>query len=129
MSFWLEGHTKSVNCALIAPNRNYLFTGSRDKTIRVWNLYEKGKVHDVLKKHNNAVTCLAMMKRGTYLLSGSSDKSICIWAITYSKKGSKILKIKLERCLSNAHDEAITCILSSQNHENLFITGANDHII
>ena len=66
---------------MMAPNKNYLFSGSRDKTIRVWNLYKEGKCEILLKKHINTVACLAINKHGGYLLSGSADKTICIWKI------------------------------------------------
>ena len=35
LAFALKGHTKSVLSLIMAPNKNYLFSGSRDKTIRV----------------------------------------------------------------------------------------------
>ncbi len=35
LTFILKGHTKSVISLMMAPNKNYLFSGSRDKTIRV----------------------------------------------------------------------------------------------
>merc|ERR1712007_256685 len=78
LAFMLKGHSKSVFTSVIAPNKNYLFSGSRDKNIRVWNLHE-AKCQQILKKHSNTVTCLAFNLHGGYLISGSSDKSICLW--------------------------------------------------
>jgi WD40 repeat protein len=96
----------------MAPNKNYLFSGSRDKNIRVWNL-KTAKTQNILKKHSNAVTCLCFTKYGVNLISGSADKSLCVWKIKYSEKGTKINKILLDKRLQEAHDETITCLVAS----------------
>ena len=38
LSYVLKGHAKSVLSLMVIPNKNYLISGSRDRTIRVWNL-------------------------------------------------------------------------------------------
>lgn len=37
LSYVLKGHTKSVLSMIVVPNKNYLISGSRDRTIRIWD--------------------------------------------------------------------------------------------
>ena len=57
-----------------------LATGSKDKTINIWNI----KVDDgqtlTLRGHTDAVTCLAE-SQSKLLFSGSHDKTIKVWEI------------------------------------------------
>ena len=61
----------------LAVSGSKLFSGSRDYTIRVWDL-EKNYAHvKTLKGHANWVRALAVS--GSKLFSGSRDKTIRVW--------------------------------------------------
>ena len=72
----LEGHTIWVKCLVVLPN-NQLASGSRDNTIRIWDVYN-GKQINILKGHTHNVMCLVVLPNNQ-LASGSSDKTIRIW--------------------------------------------------
>lgn len=59
IEFILKGHTKSILSMVIIPNKNFFLSGSRDRTIRLWDL-RSGTTKQILKKHSNAVTCLSL---------------------------------------------------------------------
>ncbi|KAG1857847.1 WD40-repeat-containing domain protein, partial [Suillus tomentosus] len=53
----LRGHTATVRCARVLHNRPIAVTGSRDSTLRVWNI-QKGVMLRVLHGHTASVRCL-----------------------------------------------------------------------
>ena len=80
--------------------RNYVASGSRDKSIRIWDV-KAGECMITLTGHDNWVNDLVFHPNGKYLLSVSDDKSIRIW------------DLKVGRCyrkLENAHSQFITSI-------------------
>jgi WD40 repeat protein len=62
----------------IAPNNQYLITGSEDKTIKIWQLQTK-KLLQTLVGHTAAVKAIALSPDGEIIASGSEDKTIKIW--------------------------------------------------
>ncbi|XP_077234966.1 transducin family protein / WD-40 repeat family protein [Tasmannia lanceolata] len=60
------------------PNQLFLFSGSDDATVRVWDLVTK-KCSAVLEKHFSAVTSLAVSENGWTLLSAGRDKVVNLW--------------------------------------------------
>ena len=76
MSF--EGHTKSVNCVAFSINDELIFSGSSDKTIKVWETLS-GFLLQSLEGHFMKVTTLAIHPIGKGFASGSKDKSIKLW--------------------------------------------------
>lgn len=77
----LRGHTDSVYCCCIDDGRRtghagYVVSGSRDRTIRVWDS-ATGACVATLRAHHGSVLCLA---QGTgMLVSGSSDATARVW--------------------------------------------------
>lgn len=78
-----RGHTGYVWALTSLPDGR-LASGSRDKTVRIW---EQGTEIQVLQFHQASVTCLAC--DGRTLWSGSRDRRVAIWA---SEKGVFHLK-------------------------------------
>ncbi|KAI9199557.1 WD40-repeat-containing domain protein [Polychytrium aggregatum] len=76
----LEGHSDSVYC--IQFDRNYIISGSRDRTVRFWDI-KKAKCVRTLHGHDGSVLCLQYDSR--YIVTGSSDHSIIIWEFPTGK--------------------------------------------
>ncbi|SAL99106.1 hypothetical protein [Absidia glauca] len=76
----------------------YIITGSRDKTIKLWDI--NGQLLHTFVGHDNWVRGLVVHPSGKYLLSASDDKSIKIW------------DLKTGRCMKTleAHAHFVTCI-------------------
>ncbi|KAJ9108121.1 hypothetical protein QFC19_002588 [Naganishia cerealis] len=64
-----------------------LFTGSWDKTIKVWNT-KTAQCFSTIPAHADFVKCLLVIPWLGLLVSGSSDKQINIWDITPLSAGS-----------------------------------------
>ncbi|KAG0290972.1 protein with putative role during mitosis, partial [Dissophora globulifera] len=118
----LRGHDNVVECAAFAPIVSYPFireligidpkvsakeqpspgqyvaTGSRDKTIKLWD--STGQCIKSLIGHDNWVRGLVFHPSGKFLLSASDDKTIKIW------------DLKSARCMKTleAHQHFVTCI-------------------
>lgn len=69
------GHTKYVSYMCILNNT--LITGSRDKTLRIYNLTDK-KCERVLIGHSLEVTCIEKLSDDK-IISGSNDGTMRIW--------------------------------------------------
>ncbi|WVQ65362.1 uncharacterized protein L199_003538 [Kwoniella botswanensis] len=78
----LQGHKDVVYC--LAQWGNYLFTGSRDRSIRIYDLYTGECIWVENDAHGRSVLCLDLDidedGKGT-LVSGSSDMTIGIYTI------------------------------------------------
>ncbi|OAF64404.1 hypothetical protein A3Q56_07884 [Intoshia linei] len=76
--------TKSINPDQLLPTNNstvlngYLVSGSRDKTIRIWDIGTSQCLFQ-LNGHDDWVRQMCFQTGGGYLLSCSDDKNIKIW--------------------------------------------------
>ncbi|KAF2460477.1 platelet-activating factor acetylhydrolase IB alpha subunit [Lineolata rhizophorae] len=115
------GHEHHVECVAIAPPASYshlaglaglkkappagssaefIATGSRDKTIKVWD--GRGTLIKTLVGHDNWVRGLVFHPGGKYLLSCSDDKTIRCWDLAQEGKCVKTLE--------DAHGHFVSCI-------------------
>lgn len=80
--------------------RDYLASGSRDRTVRVWQI-SQGSCLATFKAHENWVRSVLIHPSGLYVISGSDDKTI------------RVFDIKNNRCLrtlENAHAHFVTSV-------------------
>ncbi|KAL8647844.1 MAG: hypothetical protein Q9226_006264 [Calogaya cf. arnoldii] len=79
---------------------NYLVSGSRDKTLRKWNLETQRLVGKPLVGHNASVLCLQFdnSEDEDIIVSGSSDTDVILWQFSTGKMIKKIAR---------AHDESV----------------------
>ncbi|GLT95057.1 hypothetical protein SLE2022_127620 [Rubroshorea leprosula] len=77
---YFKGHKGVVTSIMFHPdsNKNLLFSGSDDATVRVWDLLAK-KCVATLDKHFSTVTSMALSEDGLILLSAGRDKVVNLW--------------------------------------------------
>lgn len=106
-----EGHAESVGA--IAMSRKggdlskdglrYVFTGSQDRTIKMWNLSAiapdsctdtpvRCRSLATLKSHDKDINSLDVSPNDMYLASGSQDKTAKVYEITYTTSPSGAVK-------------------------------------
>ncbi|KAF9575961.1 hypothetical protein EC968_000924 [Mortierella alpina] len=81
----LLGHQESVYC--IQFDRTKIVTGSRDRTIKFWDLVSHQCTH-TLTGHSQSVLCLQFNER--IMVSGSSDNTIIVWDMETRKPVSRL---------------------------------------
>lgn len=117
----IVGHEHVVECCAFAPAASYphlaalaglkkapaatssaefLATGSRDKTIKLWDA--RGSLIKTLVGHDNWVRALVFHPGGRYLLSVADDKTLRCWDLTQEGKCVKTL--------DDAHGHFVSCL-------------------
>ena len=97
------GHTNAVTSIASSPDNNYLATGSKDHTIRIWSANAP-----ILLQDNAEIISLAWSRDSKYLSASSNAGTIKIW---------RVLDTQLVHTI-NAHPGAnglITALIWSQN--------------
>uniref|UniRef100_A0A8C5QHW8 Uncharacterized protein n=1 Tax=Leptobrachium leishanense TaxID=445787 RepID=A0A8C5QHW8_9ANUR len=82
-------HQDLVESATINSEKNIIVTGSKDETIRVWNLSQRGAIMDILYGMGVPVTALAM-KGGTLVSASRNAYYLKLWNADYDQKHKTI---------------------------------------
>jgi F-box and WD-40 domain protein 1/11 len=111
-----EGHEECVYS--LQFNSQYLVSGSRDRTIKVWNMKSRRCLR-TLAKHKGSVLCLQFDSdpEEDLIVSGSSDSDVIVWRFSTGKP-IQILK--------NAHRESV---LNVKFDKRILVTCSKDKTI
>jgi len=106
-----KGHRDSVSALSFRRGSNQLFSGSHDRTIKIWNVDEMSYI-DTLYGHQSEITCLDSLHKESAISSGT-DKSIHFWKV-----------IDETQLIFRGHTASIDCV--SLIHEQSFVSGSED---
>jgi WD40 repeat protein len=85
IAFVLRGHNDQVWASAFSPDSRWLFTGSRDGTVRAWDLNSPDPIadtgHHILRGNEGAIEILAVSPDGRWLVTGSDDTTAQIWGV------------------------------------------------
>ncbi|RXK41574.1 nuclear distribution protein PAC1 [Tremella mesenterica] len=96
----LVGLTVSAGDVRAGTAGNFVATGSRDKTIRLWDTLT-GQCLRIFNGHDNWIRALVFHPSGKYLLSASDDKTIKVWDLLTGRCTKTI----------DAHSHFVTCMI------------------
>ncbi|KAK5171546.1 hypothetical protein LTR04_002018 [Oleoguttula sp. CCFEE 6159] len=106
-----ERHKECVYC--IQFSGKYLVSGSRDKTLRIWNMDTQRLIMPPLKGHTASVLCLQFDERPEedIVISGGSDADVILWKFSTGAIIKKLTKAHSESVLNLRFDDRylITC--------------------
>jgi len=95
----LAGHSDGVRSVAWSPDARFLLTGSRDRTLALWDASTGERVR-VMEGHDGGVTSVAFSPDGALALSGSQDKSVILWEVA---SGKLLRRMK-------GHAQWVTCV-------------------
>jgi WD40 repeat protein len=107
-------HTDAVTSLAFGPDGKTLATGSRDNTVRFWDV-ATGEVTAILPDHTDEVSSVAFSPDGKTLASGSWDKTIRLWDVA-AKRPAATFK---------GHSEPVTSVVFSPDGNSL-ASGSRD---
>ena len=113
-SIVVTSDNKWVNSVAITSDNNYIVSGSKDNTIRIWKFSEK-RHEAVLQGHTEAINSIALTSDNKYIISGSKDKTIRIW---------NLLDARQENVL-DCHLSEVHCVAVTLNNR-FIISGSGD---
>ncbi|MDD5067750.1 MAG: hypothetical protein PHF84_11960 [bacterium] len=71
------GHADRVNSVCLDPEGKYIISGSKDRTLKLWDI--SGKLRKTFEGHSDSVNSVCFSPDGKFIASGSSDKSVRLW--------------------------------------------------
>jgi len=78
----LQGHLAAVHALVMTPDDRWILSGSKDKTIRIWNRQHATSAK-TLKLHTGTVSGLAVDYSATRLVSVGEDSTVRGWNIEW----------------------------------------------
>lgn len=143
-----EGHTESVGAIAMSrkppedsDSLRFMFTGSQDKTIKMWDLSPisssssspdsqviKCKSLATHKAHEKDINSLDVAPNDRLLASGSQDRTTKIWQIEYTRTGTTVRgEIKLLGTCKG-HKRGVWSVKFSRT-ERILATGSGDKTV
>nr|MCU0367552.1 hypothetical protein [Cyclobacteriaceae bacterium] len=110
-----KGHELAVIAVAISPDSNYVATGSRDKTAKLWEVRSGREVRSFLG-HEASVNALDFSSDGKYLITSGGDKTARIWEVATGKELYK----------TEAADKLLTDVAISNNNQFFIVAGYPD---
>jgi WD40 repeat protein len=80
-----EKYCERDNKLIITPDNKRAIAGSRDKTLKIWDLTTRRQIY-TLQGHKDWIASVAVTLDSKYLISGSKDKTLKVWNLGTGKE-------------------------------------------
>ena len=80
-----KGHSGAVKSIAISPDGKYLATGSRDRTVKLWDLATGMEIR-TFNGHDYTVNGIQFSPNGKFIATSSTDKTFRVWNIINGKQ-------------------------------------------
>ncbi len=116
----LVGHAEDVAAIAFSPDNAKLYSGSKDKTIRVWTVAD-GKETGKLETPQ-PVAALTVVGEGQQIATGGGDEIIRLWNLEdLGKPAEEIKPIELK-----GHAKPVTSLVTLPNANTQILSGSED---
>lgn len=115
--YTLMGHSHIVRSLAISADAKLLVSGSRDQTIKIWQL-ETGELIRTLKGHTDEVCTITLSPDEQIIASGSADKTIKLWHLETGELLSTF----------TGHTDTVTAVAFTASGE-MLVSGSLDKTI
>jgi WD40 repeat protein len=79
-----KGHELAVIAIAVSPDTNFVATGSKDKSLKLWDINSGREIRSFL--HDLSVTSIDFSSDAKYILSGSNDKTVRMYEVESGKE-------------------------------------------
>ncbi|KAJ1740490.1 hypothetical protein LPJ55_004410 [Coemansia sp. RSA 990] len=112
---WEAAHSESIY-SLQFGRDNWLYTGSRDNSVRIWHMSETGsQITPLATLQGHTGSVLTLQADESTLITGSSDATVCVWDLD-----SCTVRHRLQ------HDDAV---LSLRFTDRWLVTASKDRML
>jgi len=77
----LEGHTDTIADISFSPDGKFIASGSKDKTVKLWNRDGSEKKPALQRKYGNEFTSVAFSPDSQIIAAGNKDSKIYLWRL------------------------------------------------
>jgi len=116
-------HNNSVFTLKLDPQGKYLFSGSRDAHLKVWDLASGFSLRESIVAHMFTINSIEFNASGSHFITGSMDKTIKLWDAHQLKLLKVVDKERFEGHLSSVNK------LVWSNYKNRVISCSDDRTI
>ncbi|KAI1121339.1 hypothetical protein F5Y10DRAFT_102810 [Nemania abortiva] len=115
-----EGHNECVYS--LQYDSEYLVSGSRDRTLRIWNLQSRRLMRPPLTGHHGSVLCLQFDSdpEEDLIVSGSSDSDVILWRFSTGEILQRLKRAHRESVLNVKFDKRILVTCSKDKTIKIF---------
>jgi WD40 repeat protein len=113
----IQGHKGTVNSVAFSPNGQLIVSGSRDKTVRVWDA-TTGVQRHIMRGHEDWVWSVTFSPNGQLIASGSDDRTARVWDASTGA----------ERHIMHGHESGVLSVAFSRNSQ-LIVSGSRDKTV
>ncbi|KAD7478873.1 hypothetical protein E3N88_02009 [Mikania micrantha] len=118
---YVKNHTDAVAALALSHDGVFLYSGSRDRTFKVWRTSDFKCLESVCNAHDDSINAIAVSHDG-YVYTGSGDRKIKVWWKSAGEKKHRLVDT-LEK-----HKSAVNALALSTDGSVLY-SGACDRSI
>jgi len=122
-------HTDRVFSVSFSPDGERIVSGSKDKSVLIWDLRTQKIVMEPLRDHTDCVNSVAYSPDGEKIVSGSDDHSALVWN---ARSGKRIRKLTMSNPIHSVGFNPDSSMIASDSQDGTIriwdsTTGQNIH--